>query len=198
MKAQADIFRIETNHVVPARGRLLMAEPFMCDCMFGRAVIFMTEHGETGSMGFVLNKPFPLGLADVLPGFDALPPIPLYRGGPVCTDTLFFLHTLHELPGATPVCEGLWMNGDFDAIKRHIVEGYPVEGHLRFFLGYAGWDSGQLNDELMRNTWIIGSASIARIMAIDGMDEDLWKVEMANLGGKYGLWARFPQMPLFN
>ena len=198
MNTVGDIFKIETNHVVPTRGRLLIAEPFMCDCMFGRSVIYLTDHSEDGSMGFVLNKAFPLFLNDVLPDFSKLDGIPLHRGGPVGTDTLFYLHTLSHLPGAMAIDDGLYMNGDFNALKKYILDGNPWEGKIRFFLGYSGWTGGQLEDELQRNTWLIGGGAPAGILSVEGMDDELWKDELCRMGGKYKLWSRFPRMPIFN
>lgn len=70
MYSNIDLFKIETNHVVPARGKVLISEPFLCDHMFGRSVILLVDHTHDGTMGLVLNKPLPLFLNDVLKDFD--------------------------------------------------------------------------------------------------------------------------------
>ena len=69
MDTNADIFKIETNHVVPSRGKVLISEPFLYDEMFGRSVILLVDHSTDGTMGLVLNKPLPLSLNDVLKEF---------------------------------------------------------------------------------------------------------------------------------
>ena len=60
MYINTDIFKIETNHIVPARGKVLISEPFLCDHMFGRSVILLVDHTQDGTMGLVMNKPLPL------------------------------------------------------------------------------------------------------------------------------------------
>lgn len=136
MYSNIDLFKIETNHVVPARGKVLISEPFLCDHMFGRSVILLVDHTHDGTMGLVLNKPLPLFLNDVLKDFDCPENIPIYKGGPLSTDTLFYLHTLKGITRALPIGKGFYLNGDFEAIKDYIMQGNPVKGRIRFF-----WDT---------------------------------------------------------
>ena len=49
MYTNADIFKIETNHIVPTRGKVLISEPFLCDYMFGRSVVLLADHTQDGS-----------------------------------------------------------------------------------------------------------------------------------------------------
>ena len=70
MYINTDIFKIETNHIVPARGKVLISEPFLCDHMFGRSVILLVDHTQDGTMGLVMNKPLPLFLNDLLSEID--------------------------------------------------------------------------------------------------------------------------------
>lgn len=197
MNTDTDLFKIETNHVVPMQGSLLISEPFLQDFVFGRSVILLVDHSEAGSMGLVLNKPMPMLLNDILKGFDGVGAIPVFRGGPVGTDTLFYLHTLEGIQGAMPVSEGLWLNGDFEAVQDYIQAGGDVEGRIRFFVGYAGWESGQLNQEIASNTWMIANGANSEIMHAAEMG-GLWKHAMGRLGGKYAIWSRFPRNPMLN
>ena len=93
-----DIFKIETNHIGPAKGKVLISEPFLCDYIFGRSVILLVDHTQDGSMGLVLNKPLPISLNDIINGLELAEDIPLYQGGPISMDTLFYLHTLEGIP----------------------------------------------------------------------------------------------------
>lgn len=79
MYSNINLFKIETNHVVPAQGKVLISEPFLCDHMFGRSVILLVDHTHDGTMGLVLNKPLPLFLNDVLKDFDCPESIPIYK-----------------------------------------------------------------------------------------------------------------------
>ena len=197
MDTNADIFKIETNHVVPSRGKVLISEPFLYDEMFGRSVILLVDHSTDGTMGLVLNKPLPLSLNDVLKEFKDMSNIPIYKGGPLSTDTLFYLHTLKDVEDSLQIGKGVYLNGDFDAIRRYILQGNDIDGKIRFFLGYSGWEHDQLCQEIEENTWLIGSTSIASLMNEKGSAE-LWKNVLGQLGGKYEIWSRFPQIPTLN
>jgi putative transcriptional regulator len=148
-------------------------------------------------MGLVINKQIPVLLNDLMVDFSEAEDIPLYRGGPVSTDTLFYLHTLSDTAGAIPVGNGLYMNGDFDAIKKYILNGNPITQHIRFFLGYSGWTGKQLSEEIKENTWLISEARRSYLMD-DTHAADMWKRAMQEMGSKYVAWSRFPQVPILN
>ena len=118
MYTNTDIFKIETNHIVPTRGKVLISEPFLCDYMFGRSVVLLADHTQDGTMGLVMNKPLPLFLNDLLSEINCREDIPIYKGGPMSTDTLFYLHTLENITDSLPIADGLYLNGDFTAIKQ--------------------------------------------------------------------------------
>ena len=197
MYSNTDIFKIETNHIVPAQGKILISEPFLCDHIFGRSVILLVDHTKEGTMGLVLNKPLPLFLNDILQDFNYQENIPIYKGGPLSTDTLFYLHTLEGITDSLPISNGLYLNGDFNAIKEYILQGNPIKGKIRFFLGYSGWEYEQLHRELEENTWLVSTESKDPIMD-ENAGTELWKNSLGRLGSKYELWSRFPQIPALN
>ena len=126
MNIDSDIFKIQSNNVLPSRGRILISEPFLRDATFGRSVILLVDHTDEGSMGLVINKQLPLFLNDIIMEFKYLDEIPLYKGGPIATDTLFYLHTLSDIPGSISISKGLYLNGDFDEIKKYILQGNKI------------------------------------------------------------------------
>ena len=197
MYINTDIFKIETNHIVPARGKVLISEPFLCDHMFGRSVILLVDHTQDGTMGLVMNKPLPLFLNDLLSEIDCREDILIYKGGPISTDTLFYLHTLENIADSLPIANGFYLNGDFAAIKQFMAEGNSIKGKIRFFLGYSGWESGQLKQEIVENTWLVDKADIPSLMD-EKASKNLWKDALGKLGGKYEMWSRFPQIPTLN
>lgn len=196
MDIDSDIFKIQSNNVFPSRGKILISEPFLRDATFGRAVILLIDHTEEGSMGLVINKQLPIFVNDIINEFKYLEEIPLYKGGPVATDTLFYLHTLSDIPGAISICKGLYLNGDFNEIKRYILQGNKIDEHIRFFLGYSGWESEQLKTEIKENTWIVSKEGPTYLMSKD--IKDMWKQALGKLGSKYEAWSRFPIVPTFN
>lgn len=196
MNIDTNIFKIQSNNVGPSRGKILISEPFLCDSTFGRSVILLIDHTPEGSMGLVLNKELPLLLNDLIKEFKYIQDIPLYKGGPVGTDTLFYLHTLQDIPGALPIKKGLYLNGDFDTIKRYILQGNTISGAIRFFLGYSGWEEEQLATEIRENTWLISQEDNSYLMS--GDIYQMWKRTLTKLGSKYEAWSKFPQVPSLN
>lgn len=196
MNIDSDIFKIQSNNVLPSRGKILISEPFLRDATFGRSVILLIDHTEEGSMGLIINKQLPIFVNDIINEFKYIDDIPLYKGGPIATDTLFYLHTLADISGAIPISKGLYLNGDFDEIKKYILQGNKTDQYIRFFLGYSGWESEQLSTELRENTWLVSKEENAYLMNKD--TKDMWKQALEKLGSKYETWSRFPQVPTFN
>lgn len=192
----ADIFKIQSNNVLPSRGKILISEPFLSDATFGRSVVLLVYHTNDGSMGLIMNKQLPLLLNDVIKEFKYLDDIPLYKGGPMGTDTLFYLHTLSHIPGTLPVNRGLYLNGDFNTLKEYVLQGNKIEGKVRFFLGYSGWECEQLIREIKENTWIVGKENSSYLLNKE--IKNMWKEALGKLGSKYETWSRFPQVPSLN
>ena len=192
------IFQIESNKIHPRKGHLLISAPFLKDFYFARSVILMIENNDEGSMGIVLNKSFSnfMTLNEVIPELASLPPIPLYKGGPVERKTLFYLHSFSELKDALPLGNGLYVNGDFEQMKRYLLCGGSTQGYIRFFMGYTGWQKGQLKQEIETNTWIINKDSHLDLLNMHL--RDLWKESLCDMGGKYAVWSHYPKYPIMN
>lgn len=196
MRKELDIFNIETNGISPKKGQVLISEPFLLDHDFNRSVILLIDHGAEGAMGLILNKPTSILVSDLVEEFKYFEEIPVYKGGPVGMDTLFYLHTIENVADAISIGNGLYLNGDFNAIKRYIFQGNPVEGNIRFFLGYSGWSLNQLEYEIGENTWMISSVELPDLL--NSSVRNMWKKALGNLGGKYATWSRFPKVPSLN
>ena len=192
------IFQVESNKVLPRQGGLLISAPFLRDYHFARSVVLVIDHNEEGSMGLVLNKNFSrlMTLNELVPALATLPPIPLYKGGPIGRETLFYLHTLSYLKDALPLGNGLYLNGDFNEMQKYILSGAPTQGVVRFFMGYAGWQKGQLKQEIEANTWLINNDS--EVDLLNMYLRDLWRETLCDMGGKYAVWSRYPKYPIMN
>ena len=101
------------------------------------------------------------------------------KGGPIATDTLFYLHTLSDIPGSISISKGLYLNGDFDEIKKYILQGNKISECIRFFLGYSGWDSEQLNNEIRENTWLVSEEEKSYLMKNN--IKDMWRTALEKL-----------------
>ena len=179
------------------KGKLLIAEPSIIgDVSFNRSIILLTEHNNEGSIGFILNKPLDFELVDLIP--DVKSNFPIYNGGPVQQDNLYFIHKVAELvPESIEISKGLYWSGDFEKVTRLITDEKINQTEIRFFLGYSGWDINQLQSELSSNTWIL-SENIHKDNIIQAVDTAFWKKKMLALGGEYSLWSNAPEDPSYN
>lgn len=192
-----DLFKIRHNNLLPEKGKILISEPFLQDMYFQRAVVLLVEHNAQGSIGFVLNKKTDLWVNDFLSGFEGTPRIPVYLGGPVLSDRLFFIHSLGNIiPESLPVNDNLYFDGDFEALKLYLSGGNPVNENIKFFLGYSGWTKNQLNGEIEQDSWLVSHSSNSNIMSAEG--EAFWKYSVELVGGSYLTWINYPKNPILN
>lgn len=182
--------------IEPAPGILLIADPFLKDPNFLRTVVFLCEHKEEGSFGFVLNRQYENTLDELIPELEGHK-LPVYYGGPVQVDTIHFFHQFpDEIPGGQEVMKGIYWGGDFDAIVELIKKEDVDLNKIRFFIGYSGWGSGQLNEEMAEKTWLTVKAT--RKLIFDTSFDDVWKDALKLLGGDYEMMVNFPIDPQLN
>jgi putative transcriptional regulator len=195
MQIHYDFFQSE-NTLLPQKGRILISEPFLMDNYFKRSIVLITEHSEEGTVGFVLNKPVNMKVHEIITDFPAIDAI-VSLGGPVQTNTLHYIHTLGDIiPNSMKVIENIYWGGEFDVIKRLLESGSLNNENIRFFLGYSGWQSNQLEDELNDNAWVVADISPDEIMS--PMNKYFWNIALNRLGKKYQMWANFPENPQNN
>lgn len=198
MATYNNIFKITHNNLLPAQGSILISEPFLQDAYFQRSVVLLVEHNTQGSMGLVLNKKTDLVVNTFFPELEKYPEIPIYLGGPVSANRLFFIHSLGDLivPDSVKIKDHLYFDGDFDALKRYIQNGHSIEGKVKFFLGYSGWTEGQLGNEINKNSWVVSHAAKENVLLADG--ESFWKNSLEQLGSNYETWTKYPKDPCLN
>ncbi|GAO31148.1 YqgE/AlgH family protein [Geofilum rubicundum] len=191
-----NIFQATHRSVLPQKGRILIAEPFLQGPYFARSIILLTEHGPEGSVGFVINKStdvYPDEVIEDLFNFRG----ELFIGGPVSSNTLHFLHTLGDLvPGSIQITPTIYWGGDFEHIKKLINDGKADSKAVRFFAGYSGWSPGQLESEIAEKSWIVTSLDDYQIMRADS--SSIWQESLEGLGDVYKTWSNFPSNPAFN
>ena len=196
MKNNLDIFKIKTNNVAPKKGRILIAEPFLSGNYFNRSVVLLVAHSEKGAVGFILNKRVDFPIHDIFsdfPEFNAK----VYLGGPVSTDSVYFIHKLgNQLPGSIQVLDNLYWGGDFEELKRLIRLGVLKSSDVRFFLGYSGWDSGQLDRELKEDSWLVTDIDEETVMR--ELNQASWVDFVKKAGNRYTIWENFPENPAMN
>ena len=120
-------------------------------------------------MGLIVNRPLTIPLSKVLPA-KFLPKGSggtLHQGGPVQPDHLLLVHGI-DVEGLNqhPVCEGTFLGGDLEVLKK-VLGGSKVPLLLRCFLGYAGWSPGQLEEEVAQGAWISRPARPQEVFGTD-------------------------------
>lgn len=195
MQIHYDFFQIE-NTLLPQKGRILISEPFLMDNYFKRSIVLLTEHTDEGTVGFVLNKPVSMKVNEIMTDLPAIDTI-VSLGGPVQTNTLHYIHTLGDIiPNSMKIMENIFWGGEFDVIKRLLESGSLNNENIRFFLGYSGWQSSQLDDEIADNAWVVAEISPEEIMT--PMNKHFWNKTLFRLGKKYQMWSNFPENPQMN
>ena len=188
------LFQIQSNTIEPKPGEILLSEPTMGDLHFGRAAVLLIDHSDAeGTFGIIMNKPLIMRLnelVDTFNDFDA----PVYLGGPVAENKIFFMHTLGDLiPESCKIIDGLYWGGDAGVLNTLIGQGIANKNNTRFFLGYSGWEAGQLVSELERNSWVVCKAGAKTLL--NTPPDQLWNTLVGRMGQEYALWNRFPKNP---
>lgn len=182
--------------IEPAAGILLISDPFLKDPNFMRTVVFLCEHREQGSFGFVLNRKYENTIDEIIPELEGYK-LPVFYGGPVQNDTLHFLHQYpDEIPGSQEVMKGVFWGGDFDMVISMIKNKTIQKDKIRFFIGYSGWGGGQLKDELTEKSWLTVKA--VRKLVFHKKYQEIWKDSLKQLGGDYEMMINFPIDPQLN
>lgn len=181
--------------IKPAKGKTLISTPFLED-VFKKSVIYLTEHNENGTIGFILNKKLDVTLSEVLddfPEFDAK----LYLGGPVQQEVLNVIHRKGEIiEDSFEIQNGIYWGGNYEQIKSLINTGVINNDDMIFFLGYSGWSKGQLEGEIKSKSWIV--SDIDEEILFEDRDKSLWSDLLKKMGGEYKIMATYPDDPIVN
>ncbi|MCH2213563.1 MAG: YqgE/AlgH family protein [Flavobacteriales bacterium] len=184
------------NTELPAKGKLLISDPFMGDDYFSRCVILLCEHNDEGSFGFILNKFVEMDLTEVLEGVPEISNR-VSIGGPVENNQLYFLHTLGDrLPGSAEIADGIFVGGDYEILRSLLASKTIDENSVRFFVGYSGWGEGQLMEEISFESWYVSEVGDLNLM--DTSRDDLWSQAFREMGGQFTALANFPSDPSLN
>jgi len=187
---------MKTRMIKPATGKILISQPFLNEVYFQRSVVLLAEHSAEGSFGLVMNKPLNIHLNEVLSDFPEFT-AGIFIGGPVKTDSLFFIHTMgKEIPKSIKILDGLWWGGDIELIRELITNKKIATEQIRFYLGYSGWGPNQLESELLENSWVVSSSKVDILLKTPS--QNLWNKMVRTLGPEYTEWINSPADPSLN
>jgi putative transcriptional regulator len=139
--------------------QLLIAMPGMADPNFSSTVTLICEHNDDGALGIIINRPLNLklsGLFEQLAVDDADPDVassPVMAGGPVGTERGFVLHGKdHSFENTLSVSDDIQLTLSRDVIDAMATGDGPDKSLVA--IGYAGWEPGQLEEEMLANAWL--------------------------------------------
>jgi putative transcriptional regulator len=165
--------------------QFLIAMPGMEDPNFSQTVTLVCEHSARGALGIVINRPLSMDLGDVFAqlGLDAsqsrVTGQPVLHGGPVQTDRGFVLHSPGPAWESTlPVSERIHLTTSRDILDALAGGRGPERAVVA--LGYAGWDAGQLEEEMANNAWLTAPADEHVLFEVPA--EDRWQAAGRLLG----------------
>lgn len=181
--------------IKPAAGKLLIAEPFLTDPGFARTVVLLCEHGDEGSVGFVINRPSSSSIGDLLPELDNTA-LKLFEGGPVQNDTLHMIHMMPELMGGLEVQPGVFWGGSYSDLVHNLDNNMLDANLIRLFIGYSGWEKGQLEEELKEGAWLVADSYNDLIFDTDSAK--VWVDSIRSLGSSFAYLANMPLHPQLN
>lgn len=164
----------------------LIATPELRSSYFDESLIYICKHNEEGTFGIVVNKPTPFEAVALFEKTGHNRPDLqehsryIYFGGPVSPNQVFILHrpkmavnNLFEVENTDIAITSSTQ------ILDEISRGAPP-AQILFAVGYAGWEAGQLEDEISRNSWIVTKSD--RRILFDVTDEEKLSLATKTLG----------------
>jgi putative transcriptional regulator len=107
------------------------------------------------------------------------------------------MHTLGNIiEDSHEIIKGLYWGGEIEQIKEMIKLGRIQPADIRFYIGYSGWASEQLDGELKRNSWLVSYLRASTLLS--AKPEELWDISLGALGSEYSHWTNFPSDPSLN
>lgn len=174
-------------------GSLLLAHPSLQDPNFKRSVVLLSAHSDEGAMGVIINRPLGKTLSDISSDFalGELADVPVFCGGPVHDKQLILsAWEASEAESTLKLYFGL------DPEKAAELKRSRNGLELRAFLGYSGWEGGQLEGELQQHAWVV--APMDGILLRDKEGVNLWRSIISRVSPEMRLLAEAPDDPELN
>ena len=178
------------------KGQLLLASPSIHDPNFRRTVVYMTEHGDDGAMGLVLNRAAETTVGEAVPDLAWLAEdgAVVHVGGPVAPQSVVVLAEFEE-----PERSALLIDTDLGFVPAEVEDTdslADILGRRRVFAGHAGWGPGQLEAEMEEESWIVEPAR--REDVFTESPTELWSSVLKRKGREYALLSTMPMDPSLN
>ena len=194
-KAEVDPILGSMSNESSLTNQLLVAMPWSSDPQFGHSVTLICEHSEKGALGIVLNKPLPMKLGEVLTQMRltastaAIGDRAVLRGGPMYQDRGFVLHRPGGKWDSTHrISDQIQVTTSRDVLAAIASGEGPQDAFIA--LGYAGWEAGQLEQEIKDNAWL--TLPLDEALMFELPHEDRWQAAWRLLGVDVGSVSTVP------
>ena len=177
------------------KGYLLVAQPFLIDSYFNRSVILICDHNKNGTIGLQVNKPLKSNLKSIIS--KTLIYQKPFLGGPV-DKNIFFLHKKNfSTDESIKINNDLFFSKNIDYIESLILNKKIQENQFKIFIGYSGWNSGQLEEALNENSWIVVPKFDINIIFSKDY-KNIWKKVLNNSNKIHKMFSNYPINPRLN
>lgn len=167
----------------------LIAMPSLSDPYFNRSVVYICEHDQNGAMGLIINKPIAqVSIQNILQKLDIAPEDrditidlnrPVMAGGPLSEEHGFILHTPQSgFSSSIQISDETMVTTSKDMLEALGTPRQPK--NVLMTLGYSSWETGQLEKEIMENSWLTVSAELSIIFNTPIADR--WREAASLLG----------------
>lgn len=163
----------------------LIAMPALEDLYFSNTLVYICEHNQNGALGIIVNRPIDMNLSGLFEKIDIkleasqVAKFPVHFGGPVQLDRGFVLHRpLGQWQSTLVVSSEIGLTSSRDVLAAVGSLGLPSD--ILVSLGYAGWEAGQLENELAQNSWLTVPAQASILFEMPA--EERLPAAMQNLG----------------
>jgi putative transcriptional regulator len=167
----------------PGRAFLLVAKPGMLDPNFSETVVLVIREDEGGPLGVILNRPTPTRLRELYPERPELAQRDdlLFFGGPVQPGALLFAFRSSAAPSkGLHVIDDIYISG-FSEVLNQLLQ-HPESAHeQRFYAGYSGWATGQLEAEIAQGGWYVLPLDVKAIFELNPLDLYRYFLERATI-----------------
>jgi putative transcriptional regulator len=136
-------------------GIIIKSTDALIGSIFEGTTILIVKHNNEGTTGFVTNKPLNKSIHELIE-FNNSKPYPLMDGGPVDTDHLFVMHKRPDIiTEGEKIHSGFYLGGNMKDVIEAINRNDVNEQEIQLFIGYCGWDDGELAAEIEEGSWVI-------------------------------------------
>jgi len=176
-----------TEVINSLKNHFLIAMPSLTDPYFKQSVVYLCEHDELGAMGFIINYPVKLTIQELLKNAESIdhepnPPLknPVFLGGPLDMDRGFVLHSpTSDTDNKSTLLNDHLMMSNSNTILCSLGTAHEPTNYM-VTLGYASWDSGQLEEEINKNQWL--TIDFEDDIIFDTPAEQRWASSLQKLG----------------